>query len=474
MKDHEDLITRTFEKLDVKITLYFIQTLVDQKVIDLNILNVIQHHIKDEISYSVLENKLPVSQINRSNDAKIISENIRAGSVFIHFDQEEEGILVHLCKNVERSIASSENESLIFGPNLAFTDSLETNIHLIQRKVRDENLCFEKLMIGERNHTEVRLVYLKDLTDESVVNTVRQRLEDLTVDDMVDSSVLAQYLDDNEFSLFPQTLLTELPDRVSFLLSKGKIAILADRSTNAIICPTSFSSFFETTDDVYTRWNIGTFLRMVRYIAMILSVLLTPAYVASLTYHYEIIPSALLVTLGQSRANVPFPPVFEALVLEFILELLREAGARLPTKVGQTMGIVGGIVIGQAAVEAGFTSNILIIIVALSALGTFTTPSYTMGAVIRIIRFPLIILAGLWGAIGIVVGIIYLMLHLLQLTSMGQPYMVPAYPFRFGDLKDSIVRIPYSYSNKRPVSNRPQDPDRYPAKEAKTKKDPSE
>ena len=167
-----------------------------------------------------------------------------------------------------------------------------------------------------------------------------------------------------------------------------------DRSPDAIYGPAPFFTFFESTEDIYMRWNMGFFLRILRLTATFLSILLTPAYVAVLTYHYEVIPSPLLVSLGQSRSNVPFPPVFEAFLLEFVIELLREAGRRLPTKVGQTMGIVGGIVIGQAAVEAGFTSNILIIIIALSALGSFTTPSYLMGTAIRIIRFPIILLAG--------------------------------------------------------------------------------
>jgi hypothetical protein len=161
----------------------------------------------------------------------------------------------------------------------------------------------------------------------------------------------------------------------------------------------------------------------------------------------------------------------EALILEFILELLKEAGARLPTKVGQTMGIVGGIVIGQAAVEAGFTSNILIILVALSALGTFTSPSYIMGTSFRFVRYPLIIFAGAWGAIGVMFGIIILIIHLLKLTSMGRPYFVPVFPLRLQDLKESVFLFPFSYNSKRPLSNRPQDTNRFPEKKAKAKKD---
>jgi len=265
-----------------------------------------------------------------------------------------------------------------------------------------------------------------------------------------------------------------LPDRLSLALLKGKVGVLLDRSPAAIYGPTTFFSFFESTEDVYMRWNMGSFLRMLRLVAIFLSVLLTPAYVAVLTYHYEVIPSPLLVSLGQSRSNVPFPPIFEALLLEFIIEMLREAGARLPTKVGQTMGIVGGIVIGQASVEAGFTSNILIIIIAISALGSFTTPSYIMGSAIRIVRFPIIILAGFWGGVGIMIGFCILLIHLLRMSTLGRPYLTPIYPFSYHDLRYSIFRLPLQYLGGRPETNEPTDKRRYPLKKAKTIKDVDE
>ncbi len=192
-----------------------------------------------------------------------------------------------------------------------------------------------------------------------------------------------------------------------------------------------------------------------RLIAMFLSITLTPFYVAALTFHYEIIPTALLVSLGHSRSRVPFPPLLEALILEFLIELIREAGARLPTKVGQTMGIVGGIVIGQAVVQAGFTSNILIIIVALSALASFTVPSYLMGSAIRIMRFPLIIMAGMWGFIGIFYSYCFILIHVIKQKSLGRPYLAPLYPMRPRDFDNSVIRIPFLKSNYRASSNMP-------------------
>ena len=206
---------------------------------------------------------------------------------------------------------------------------------------------------------------------------------------------------------------------------------------------------------------------LLRLFGLFISVFFTALYVACLTFHYEVIPQTLLLTISESRARVPFPPIIEALLLEFFLELLRKPGARLPTKVGQTMGIVGGIVLGTAAVQAGFTSNILIIIVALAALGSFVSPSYTMGNVIRILRFPIIILAGFWGLYGIMYGFCFLLIHLLRQSSLGSPFLAPFYPPRFQDWKDSIIRLPYSVTNKRPAQTRPEDEYKYDSKKAK-------
>ena len=237
-------------------------------------------------------------------------------------------------------------------------------------------------------------------------------------------------------------LLTERPDRFCDGLLNGKIGIIVNGSSMAILCPCSFLEFFHSREEQNLRWQLATFIRMLRFGAVFLSIFLTPLYVASLTFHYEIIPQPLLVPLSESRAIVPFPPLVEALILEIIIELLREAGARLPTKIGQTIGIVGGIVLGTAAVQAGITSNILIIIIALCALASFTTPNYMMSNVIRLLRFPIIILAGFWGYYGMMLAFCFLMIHLLRQSSLGAPYLAPLYPPRLADWGTAIIRLP--------------------------------
>ncbi len=472
--DCTDLKFRTLKKNGKKIVFCFISSLVDKPSLDEFILLPIQQNTQDEWTTETIAQNLPIAEISAANQLKEIVSALIEGKAYIYVDGEPFGILANIGSTVERSLEKAETESLVYGPKISFTESLIGNLNIIRSNLKDPQLCIEDITIGKRVKTPGKLVYVKDIADQDNVNTFRQRISELEYDYIPDTTVLGQLIEDNSWTIFPQIMSTELPDRVTLSLMRGRVAVLMDRSPSAIYGPTPFLSFFESTEDVYMRWNMGFFLRMLRIVSIFLSVLLSPAYVAVLTYHYEIIPSALLISLGQSRANVPFPPVLEALLLEFVIELLREAGARLPTKVGQTMGIVGGIVIGQAAVQAGFTSNILIIIIALSALGSFTSPSYIMGTAVRMIRFPIIILAGIWGGIGIMLSFCFVLIHLLKLTTIGRPYLMPIYPFRWKDLGYSIIKFPSQFLSYRPLTNRPVDNDIFPKQKGREKKDVDE
>ncbi|WP_035020259.1 spore germination protein [Anoxybacillus flavithermus] len=464
-----DFMCRHMRCKGKKVDILFLSNLINHDHLQQNVLTFIQK--QEDVSVEQLVRCLPIGAIRICETEKEVAAYIRDGWAGIYIEKEKRALAVNIAQQVERSLEKAETESLVLGPKMSFTESIDTNIRILRQNVTDENLVTEKVMIGARNQLEVRVVYIRDIADETNVQTIKQRLSELHLDEVTDSSVLAQLLDDHAYTIFPQYLLTELPDRLAYSLMKGRIGIFVDRSPTVIICPTTFFSFFETTEDIYLRWTMSTVLRAIRILGIFASIFLSPLYVAVITYHYEVIPSALLLTIGESRSRVPFPPVIEALFLEFMIELLREAGARLPTKVGQTMGIVGGIVLGQAAVDAGFTSNVLIIIVALSALGSFTAPSYEMGATIRILRFPIILLAALWGLVGIFIGVSLLLIHLLKLTSLGRPYLSPVYPFRFADIKYALIRLPQKFYSERPKTNRPQNSRRFSWREAMKRKD---
>ncbi len=326
-------------------------------------------------------------------------------------------------------------------------------------------------MVGERNPKEARMIYLKSDANETDVNTMRQRLNDLKVDMIEDIHMLKQYILDNSTSVFPQYVATELVDRATYAVKEGKIIVIVEERPLALVAPSTFFSFFESTEDRYFHWNLSSFILSLRFLAAFVTLMLTPMYVAATTFHYELIPSKLLVSIGESRAAVPFPPILEVIIIELVIELLREAGARLPTKVGQTIGIVGGVVVGTAAVQAGITSNILIILVTLSALASFSTPNYVMGNTLRFVRFPLIIFASMYGIIGLMFGICLLVIHLVRLESLGRPYLTPLYPLRLADFNKVFFRLPEQKQGRRFLSYRLKDKHTYGKNKATVKKD---
>ena len=450
------------------ITLIYIDNLIDNQTLNDHIISNLQNKLNE--TPETIKDSLSISQINISSRLMVTVDSIIQGSVLIHLEGYQQVILANIPKIESRSLSTPENESQVIGAQVGFNESISTNISLIRRYIMSPDLCNEKMTIGKRTNSHVALLYINGIADDQMINTLRQRITDLDIDALLDSAVLAEMIDDNSLSVFPQMLLTERPDRFCDGLLNGKLGILVDGSSMAIVCPQSFIEFFQSREDQNLRWQIASFVRLLRFTAILLSIFLTPIYVGALTFHYEVIPQAFLVPLSESRALVPFPPILEALLLEFIIELLREAGARLPTKIGQTIGIVGGIVIGTAAVQAGITSNILLIFVALSALASFTTPSYMMGNVIRLIRFPIILLAGFWGFYGIMLAFCFILIHLLRQTSLGAPYLSPFYPPNLKDMRDSIIRMPLPLTAKRPAITRPADQEKFHPEPVKPEK----
>ncbi|WP_053217091.1 spore germination protein [Virgibacillus senegalensis] len=470
MLNNPDFQMQDFETGGQRILVFYINTIIKKQSLNESVLTPLLKGDKQWTSEKV-RNRLPLGKNIVQTDIQEITDALIEGSVGIYIENEAKLLTYPIPDKEKRQVDKSDKESTVLGPQDSFTESLMSNINLVRWRVNTSDLVTEKLIIGERVPTEIRLVYLKSLANMEDVQTMRQRLQDLVVDRIEDATPLTYYIEDSSTSVFPQFYQTELPSRFSYALTKGRVGVLVDKSPTGITAPTSLFSFFESTEDVYMRWNVGSFIRILRFFALIISAMLTPAYVAVITFHYEVIPTPLLTTLGSSRAAVPFPPVFEALLLELLIELLREAGARLPTKVGQTIGIVGGIVIGQAAVAAGLTSNILIIVVAISALASFTAPSYLIGSTIRVIRFPLILLSGVLGLIGIMASICFLIFHLIKIKSLGRPYLIPLYPYVGKDFSKTFFRVPYFLNTTRSLAYKPQDIVRYPRKKSRKMKD---
>ncbi|KEP25926.1 spore germination protein [Bacillus zhangzhouensis] len=404
-----------------------------------------------------LRELIPIEQAVITSEHQKISNSLQRGYIAIRFSSDwSKALLLPIEEKKGRPVGPPELEFGIISAQEAFVEVLDTNLNLIRRRLPTPDLRVVEKTVGSLSQTKVAILYIDQVANPDNVETVIQRIEDVNYDQILDANYLVQMLYDVSNTIFPLFLNTERPDRVSSGLTEGKIAIMVDGSPHSLLAPTILLEYFSTMEDYNMSWIAASCFRLLRMFAVIFSIFATPLYVAVLTFHYELIPTDLLETIVASRYLVPFPPIIEALFLEISIELLREAGSRLPTKVGQTLGIVGGIVIGQAAVAAGLTSNILLIIVALSALASFVTPIYKMGSAIRLLRFPFLFAAQIWGALGISLMASFLITHLMKLTSIGQPYLEPIYPLRLADLKDSFIRPQLRFLKNRPKNLRGQ------------------
>ncbi|HHY0842490.1 TPA: spore germination protein [Bacillus cereus] len=405
-------------------------------------------------SLEELKEHIPMSGITITNDLQKIEDMVLKGHAIVQVNQQDQKcMLANIAIDNYRAPTPPLNESTVIGPQEGFVEDIDTNINLVRKRLPVLDLQTKEIIVGEFSKTKVVMMYLDNLAEKDNVDFLEESLRALEYDQINDSAYLQELM--GEKSIFPLYINTERTDRVTKALIDGKIAIFVDGSPSVLLTPVSYFDFFISPEDYNVSWLYATFSRILRLIAVLFSICATPLYVAVLNYHYELIPSDLLETLILSRAQVPFPPLIEALFLELAIDLLREAGARLPMKVGQTLGIVGGIVIGQASVQAGLTSNILLIIVALSALASFITPIYKMGNAVRLLRFPFLIFAEIGGLFGISLGFIFLFTHLFRLTSLRKPYAL-FYPTRQQSVKDSWIRFPLTMIDTRDVQARPQ------------------
>lgn len=459
---------------DFPLQISYFETLIDKTILQESVLLFLKEKANKIQTLSDVVSIIPLEGITISNEANQVERALLDGSIAIYMtDNKEEILLIELSDSRlgQRETNDTQNEFSVIGPKIGFIEDIRTNLNLIREQINTADLIYEEFTVGTRAKTKVVVAYLEGITNPEYVNTVRQRISDLDIDISFDNTQLEQLIADNSRTPFPLYISTERVDRAVESLVQGQVVMISDKSSYAIIGPATLMEFFSNPEDYYLPSFIASFFKLIRIIGMIFSIFASAFYVAILTYHFEVIPKDLLAPIIFSRANVPFPPVAEALFLEITIDLLREAGARLPSKIGQTLGIVGGIVIGQATVEAALTSTILLILVALAALSSFTTPIYKMSNAVRLLRYPFILIAAIWGGFGIFIGIIILIVHLSRLKSLGVPYLLPLYPYRKGGVGSSFIRPNYPAHSKRSWYLRPLSVIRY---SPSTDKDPKE
>lgn len=357
----------------------------------------------------------------------------------------------------KRALVEPQSETLIRGPRVAFIEDIETNITLIRGELKDSNLRFKIYEVGRRSKQKIAVCYVEGIINPEILNEVNRRLKTIDIDFASDSGVVEQWIEDSFLSPFPQVLDTERPDRVSYNLMQGKFAILVDGSPFALIAPVTIGDALLTIEDYSQRWIIGTSMRLLRYFSLFIALFLPALYVALTAYHPGMIPTHLTLSIAANRESGPFPAIIEVLLMAVTFEILQEAGIRLPKVIGQTIGIVGGIVIGDVAVSAGLVGPSLVIVTSLTAMSSYTIPNYSLSIGLRILRFLFVIAASIFGLYGIILVFIMLCIHIVNLKSMGIPYSAPFSPNFIENLKNLLIRAPIMTIKKRPPYLEPLD-----------------
>ena len=398
----------------------------------------------------VHNNALTVGEVKMlsSWDGAILS--ILSGDTAIFIDGYTEVIACGTRGGELRSVTEPSSQLVIRGPKDGFNESIGTNVSLVRRRIKSSQLWLETMTIGRMTQTDVAIMYIKGVANDKIVQEVRKRLNEIDMDSILESGYIEQLIEDNSYTIFPTIYNTERPDTVAGNLLEGRVAIFVDGTPFVLIAPVTFFMYLQASEDYYQRFEVATAIRILRYGALLISLFVPSIYVASITYHQEMIPTQLLVSLMGQKESVPFPAFVEAIMMEVIFEILREAGIRMPRAIGQAVSIVGALVLGQAAVEAGIISPVMVIVVALTGISSFATPSYSMALSIRLLRFAMIFAAGFLGFYGIAIISIMILAHMCGLRSFGIPYMSPLGPFVLEDNKDNLFRFPLKLYFSRP------------------------
>lgn len=377
-----------------------------------------------------------------------------AGNLILLVDGYEKILKIGSKGYPARPVSNAESEKVLRGSNEGFCESVKINTALVRKRVRSTGLKVEEFFMGERSDTVINILYMEKIAYPEVVEELKHRLERYEIDGILDSGVLEQLAEKSWLSPFPQFQTTERPDLAAMELLDGRVAVLSDNSPVALILPATLNDFMSVSEDRYNRFEIASFQRLVRYSAMVLALMMSGIYLAVIGFHTRILPTNLLLSFAEARRGVPFPSLVEVLFMELAFELIREAGLRMPGPLSGTIGIVGGLIIGDAAVSANLVSPMAVVVVALSALSSFAIPNQEFASAFRVVKYGFILLGGLLGMFGIVTGCYLLLGHLAELTSFRIPYLMPftgkEVPF-YEDERDSLLRAPFRRLSRRPV-----------------------
>ncbi|WP_414694862.1 spore germination protein [Paenibacillus sp.] len=460
LSETDDFVVRRFLVFDgTPAALFYFTDLSNQAIINSDILQPLMQgprHLqgapveKEQLKQVIAEEALIHGECLLESDLYTLVDAILQGRAVVVVDGLDQAFVIGSPNVPKRSVSQPPTEQTIQGPREGFIEPLIFNLGLLRYRLPTPNLRIKIMRVGRITKSKVAVCYLEGIANPELVEEVQRRIKSVDIDGILDSGFLEQLIEDNHMSPFPQIQNTEKPDRAVGQMIEGRVVILVDGSPFALIAPTVFVQFYQSSEDYASRFLQGSFSRLARVLALLFSLITPSLYVAIISFNPELIPTEFAIAVAGGRAGVPFPSVVEVLVMEISMEILREATIRLPQQVGGALSIVGVLVIGQAAVSAGFASPITVVVIALTTIGSFATPAYNAAFALRMLRFPLIFLAGMFGLYGIVVGLILIGNHALSLKSFGVPYLTPAVPGNWQGMKDLLIRGPLWWMSERP------------------------
>jgi len=429
----------------------YIDGLVNNDIVDRDLLNPIMLQIKEDLSgkeqiaeyickrYIAVNTKIE-TDINEA--VKVV----KSGKTALLIANVQDIIVVNTPGGVYRAIGEPENEIAIRGSREGFVENISTNISIIKRKIKDQNLVIENYVVGRSSQTGVALIYMRNIAEDKVIQRIKERIEAIDVDAITGSGQIEQYIEYHGLTIFPQMMCTERPDKVEALIMEGRAAIITEGTPFVSVAPCTFFDFFQAVEEYNERTIMASFIRILRLIAVVIVITMPSVYLTLVKFNAELIPLNFINPIVKYRMGIALTPFLELLTLEIVIEILREGGIRLPTKIGQTLSVVSGIIIGDAAIKSQIVSPSSLFIIGIATASSFLIPNYDMALVIRFIKFPMLILANFLGVFGIAAGWFFLLAHLSSLDSFGVPY----FNFTGTDFKDIFIRAPLDNMDTRP------------------------
>ncbi|MDO5519034.1 MAG: spore germination protein [bacterium] len=459
-QDCGDVVKRRFTiggKNTVDIYFVYIDNMINKQLLEDDTLRYLMYKMDDmpeENKFEYVKDKgLRSADKAEITDMQQAVDKVTSGDTAIFVDGFEKALTISIRGMANRGVQSTTNEVTVRGSNESFSEGLFINRVLLRKRIKDPRMKMVQLKVGTRTKTDVAIVYIDDIVKPEVVEDIKSRLDNFVVDGIFDSGMLEQLTERNHYSPFPEFQYTERPDKAASALTEGRVCLIVDNSPMVLLLPTTLNAFYQASDDYYSRWEVATFARILRYVASFIAVALPGLYITIVNFQAELVSSSLALSFASAREGVPFSILLEVIIMEVAFELLLEAGIRLPGPMGNTIGIVGGLIIGDAAVNANLASPMVVIVVALTAITAFTIPNEAFSAAFRLIRYMIIFLSAALGLYGFILGIVLLFIHLCSLTSFGTPYLKP---FVAGSIdgseeyKDSIIKAPINKLKIRP------------------------